>query len=323
MKIGKGTCSCKAFEEYNGFCKHLVAVLLEADYYVDEYTMTDFLEEQNVGDCDVLFEEGDMVDDWDFFPEDLYGEDEDFSSYDSRQKTLDDFLGDFLTEEIVKKGMPSSASVTGSGRTFSYSSKPVMRESSKELLDAISGVVLQERNQFCQEIAGGDVAIEVTLRLEPESESIELRIGKKQMYVVKNIEELVDNIRRQKYVKYGKNLEFVHTQSAFTKDALGVVSLLLNAPFNASSRQNYYYYSTASQKRSLELDTRMLEELLLLYAGKSLLVESCLTYDKYETPVKQENPYLPVYISERNHGKEAEIVFPEILLLEGTKGFSI
>lgn len=324
MKIGKGSCGCKAFLQYSGFCKHLMATLLEGNFYIDGYQVLDLLNEGNIGDSyDVIAEEyGEDMSGYDLGFDEEYDEETDNVLNDGRQESLDRYLGELLAQQIVSKGMPFSAPATASGRTFSYAPKVIEPESSKELLDAISGVVLQERNQFCREIANGDVAIEVTLHLEPESEKIELRIGKKQMYVVKNIEELIENIRRQNFVKYGKNLEFVHTQSAFTKDALGVVSLLLDAPVS-SFQKNGYYYQSSSEKRYLELDARMLEEMLRLFTGKSLLVKSCISYERTVTPVKREDPYLPVYISQINNGKEAEILFPEILLLEGIQGFSV
>lgn len=324
MKIGKGSCGCKAFLQYSGFCKHLMATLLEGNFYIDGYQVLDLLNEGNIGDSyDVIAEEyGEDMSGYDLGFDEEYDEETDNALNDGRQESLDRYLGELLAQQIVSKGMPFSAPATASGRTFSYAPKVIEPESSKELLDAISGVVLQERNQFCREIANGDVAIEVTLHLEPESEKIELRIGKKQMYVVKNIEELIENIRRQNFVKYGKNLEFVHTQSAFTKDALGVVSLLLDAPVS-SFQKNGYYYQSSSEKRYLELDARMLEEMLRLFTGKSLLVKSCISYERTVTPVKREDPYLPVYISQINNGKEAEILFPEILLLEGIQGFSV
>lgn len=324
MKIGKGSCGCKAFLQYSGFCKHLMATLLEGNFYIDGYQVLDLLNEGNIGDSyDVIAEEyGEDMSGYNLGFDEEYDEETDNALNDGRQESLDRYLGELLAQQIVSKGMPFSAPAIASGRTFSYAPKVIEPESSKELLDAISGVVLQERNQFCREIANGDVAIEVTLHLEPESEKIELRIGKKQMYVVKNIEELIENIRRQNFVKYGKNLEFVHTQSAFTKDALGVVSLLLDAPVS-SFQKNGYYYQSSSEKRYLELDARMLEEMLRLFTGKSLLVESCISYERTVTPVKREDPYLPVYISQINNGKEAEILFPEILLLEGIQGFSV
>lgn len=328
LKIKEGSCDCKAFREYSGYCKHLVATLLEADFCIDGDRLLDFLGEGSLGNSYDVIEDyyGEAVSDYAWEYDQIDMEELDEGMYDNfpsgRQKSLDQYLGDLLAQQLLSKGMPSAVPASASGRTFSYSSKVRETESSKELLDAISGVVLQERNQFCQEIAGGDVELEVTLHLEPETEKIELRIGKKQMYVVKNIEELVENIRRQKFVKYGKNLEFVHTQSAFTKETLGVVSLLLDAPFQ--NKDYYYYQHTSSEKRYLELDARMLEDLLCHFAGKSLLVESYMSYGKETTPVKKEDPYLPVYISPINRDKtEAEILFPEILLLEGTQGFSI
>ena len=307
LRIQDGSCDCRAFAEYNGFCKHLTATLLEADYCVEEEEVLDLLRNGSNGESyDVLQEQYE----------------EKRSEYDDeadKEKILDRYLGELLEKELVTKGMPNAAPVTASGRTFSDVSTVVQRESSKQLLDAISGVVLQERNRFCQEVAGGDVELEVTLFLEKESEKLGLRIGRGQMYVVKNIEELVGNIRRQEFVQYGKNLEFVHTQSAFTKEALLVVSFLLNVSF---PKPDYYSYKIMD-RRYLELSAAMLQELINIFVGRTLLVQTYMERGKKRIPIRQENPYLPIVIKGEDNGNSVRIVFPEILLLEGAKSFSI
>lgn len=307
LRIGEGRCDCKAFAEYNGFCKHLVATLLETDYCVEEQEVLDLLRNGSDGQSfDVLQERVETK-----MPE--------YDDEDDRERTLDRYLGELLEKELVTKGMPQSAQITASGRTFSDVSPVTQKESSRELLDAISGVVLQQRNRFCQELAGGDVELEVTLYLERESEKLGLRIGRSQMYVVKDIEKLVEDIRGQQFVQYGKNLEFVHTQSAFTKEALSVVSFLLNVSF---PKTDYFHYRV-TDRRYLELDAAQLQELLSLYAGEKLLVQTYMERMKKKIPVRQQDPFLPITIQGTDNGNSVSIVFPEILLLEGVKNFSI
>ncbi|MBR1864903.1 MAG: DEAD/DEAH box helicase [Lachnospiraceae bacterium] len=303
------TCECPEKEQYKGLCKHLVAMLLAVDHTCREDEIQTFLKESAVGDSYPL---SDAPEDWE--QEENQGE---WSQLGHASDTKwNSHLKELEQQGVVSRGMTNKAS--SSGRTFSYSGTSVMRESSKELLDAISGVALQERNRFCQELSGGEVSIEVTLHLEPNVEQIELRIGKGKMYIVKDIGKLVEDIRRQNFVQYGKNLQFVHTQSAFTRASLSLISFLLKAP---TQRQSYSYWSSNSEKRYLELDATMLEELLLLFAGDSLWVKNCITNEKEWTPVKQEDPVLPLWI--RGNEKEAKITVPEVILLEGVQGFYI
>ena len=324
-QIWKGDCECPAYAEYGGFCKHLVATLIEANFNLEEGQLNTLIKTGKIGDSfDVL-----EYDEWE--DSETFEGDENPDGKIAENKVISkgkDYLDDLDHSTMIQRGvsisttsnMPSSAPATASGRTFSYSGSISKAESSKELLDAISGVVLQQRNQFCQELSGGDVSLEVTLFLEANQERIELRIGKKQMYVVKDIELLVENIRRQNYVKYGKNLEFVHTQSAFTKESLEIVSFLLDAPFR---KKSYSYWIQSGDKRSLDLNAGMLEELLQIFEGRSLWVKTGMNIEKELTPVKRENPVLPLFINGVKQGKEVEIQFPEILLLEGVHGFAI
>ena len=293
LKIKAGKCNCKAYQEYHGFCKHLVATLKEINYSVDEFEVWDLLE---------LEEEGTV--------------------YEIIDQSVQNHMGEYAQPDVVDMLRQNGFNVSlSTGKVFMEDKPQMVTNSSQSLLDVISGVVLQERNQFCQELAGGDVNIEVTLHLNAEIEKIELRVGKNQLYVVKDMEQFVDNIRGQKFVKYGKNLEFVHTQSAFTKDALDLVSFLLDVSFEDQNYNRYYY--GVSERRYLKLDERMLETLLLLFEGKSILVDSELAGNKVLTPVKREDPFLPLGILGKHAGRVAELILPEIRLLEGTKGYFI
>lgn len=345
IKVKSFFCECPAFATYGGFCKHLCATMLEINDDIEEADLKNALQYWNIGEfCDIsedmedTFKQFSLT--WDQSAVGLSKEGTDFEpeeddsiydfEYNSQYAQEEDSEDDFYVEEKSKQFFDKylhqsifrdsgSAPATASGRNFSYGNKAAELTSSKALLDAISGVVLQERNQFCQEVANGDVDLEVTLHLEVWAEKLELRIGKKQMYIVKNIEELVGRIRSQSVYRYGKNLEFVHTQSAFTKESLELVSFLLDVEFGKSG----YYYSRSADNRYLELDGHMLDEILRMYEGKYLPVQNCLDHAKSDTLVVQENPQLPVQIQGKEGGVMADIIFSEILLLEGVRKFYI
>ena len=282
VRLGKGYCTCKAFQEYGGFCKHLTATALEVNSYVDLMEIQEFLEESEEEECYVVLEPVEE-------PEEVPPLD----PYDWRRIA------------------------TASGRVFSGGSTSVQPRSSKELLDVISEMALQERNRFCQEISQGEVELEVTLQLSADSEELSLRIGKKQMYVVKSIRELIQNIREQRYVKYGKNLEFVHTQGAFSKETLPLISFLLGVQFPENSY--LAFYKSSIDGRNLQLDAGMLDELMELFEGKSILVNRPMRTERIVTEVKREDPFLPVKIEAQKKRKAVQILCPEIFLLEGIR----
>lgn len=190
-------------------------------------------------------------------------------------------------------------------------------ETSKELLDIISEIELQDRNRFCREVSQGNVDIEVTLQIRPDSERITLKIGKTQMYVVKNIRELVNNIKQQNYVRYGKNLEFLHSQSAFSKETLPFISFLLSLQF--SEENHFYGYWNSRDNRELELSAVMLDSLMDLYCGKSINVDCSARNKVYLTKVKDADPSLPVKIEKDISENHVKIEFPKIILLEGVR----
>lgn len=297
-KLRECSCHCEAFENYGGLCKHLVSAVLEFNFVMQLEELKVLRKEYEEGEIVSLVQDGQIL----------------------------EYVKEELVEEIPKKGLgnyedtirinqyPSSAIQTSSGRTFT--STPSEMPSSRPILDVMSAIALKERSRFCLENVDGDVELEPTLLLEVAEERLELRIGKKQMYVVKNIRELVADIKAQRYVQYGKKLAFVHAQSAFSKETQPLVSMLMNVPFQEEAIY-YGYPSRMDGVRSLKLDAYLLDELMTLYEGKKLYVQTPLTYNKEFVPVVRENPVLPLNIEGINNGKGARLQFPKLLMLEG------
>lgn len=198
--------------------------------------------------------------------------------------------------------------------------------SDEELKNLLDYFVLQDRNQFCQEYGNGDVRLVPILHLEAGRESLELKIGTSQLYVVKDIRELVQNIKQMRYVSYGKKLAFTHSQSAFTRDSIGIVNLLLELDDENeySYRYHGYGYSNVQMRRSCTLSPAMLDILLELYEGKTLHVDDQFLHEEQDVPVVRENPRLPV----RLHGIQpyqdgARLEMDPIFMAEGSKQWYI
>ena len=199
-------------------------------------------------------------------------------------------------------------------------------DSDEELKNLLDYFVLQDRNQLCQEYGHGDVRLVPILHLEPDRESLELKIGTTQLYVVKDIRELVENIKQMRYVSYGKKLAFTHSQSAFTRDSIGIINLLLELDDENeySYRYHGYGYSNVQMRRSCTLSPAMLDILLELYEGKTMHVDDQFLHEEQDVPIVRENPRLPVRI----HGIQpykngARLEMDPIFMAEGSRQWYI
>lgn len=192
------------------------------------------------------------------------------------------------------------------------------RQSDAELKKLVDYYVLQDRNQFCQQYGNGDVRLVPTLHLEADRESLDLKIGTTQLYVVKDIGELVDHIKQMRYVSYGKKLAFTHSQSAFTREATGIVNLLLEMDNENefSYRYQSWGYGSTQQRRSVTLSPPMLDRLMELYEGKQLQVDDQLLNQELIVSVVRENPKLPLSIT-GDEKKGANVEMEPVFLTEG------
>ncbi len=106
--------------------------------------------------------------------------------------------------------------------------------------------------------------------------SVEFRIhaGAGHRYILKNITEFVKNIEGNSKFRYGKDLEFIHNEQAFTPSSLPIVQFLENIinekdsykPQNNSytSYYSYSYYYEPPVKRNLNLRGRYLDDFFAL-----------------------------------------------------------
>lgn len=286
--IIKYECNCKAYANYSGACKHIVALLFEYNYQYEEVEIQD-----SYGRLPWLEE---FVDGWQ----------EEEAEEQLTQDKMQQKKG--LLDVPAKKQMPA-------------------RASDSELKNLVDYYVLQERNQICREYGNGDINLEPTLHLEAERESLELKIGNTQMYVVKDIGALIDNIKQMRYVKYGKKLAFIHNQSAFSREATGIVNLLLEMDSeNIFSFQYYGWgYSSSQMRRSCTLTPSILERLLELYEGKKLHIKDHLLDREMDVLVVRGNPRLPIQITgtTQEGSKGAKIEMESIFLAEGSRQWFI
>lgn len=116
----------------------------------------------------------------------------------------------------------------------------------------------------------GRVELETCLKFKSVGNcfSVEFRIGCEKKYILKDVLAFVWNLDHNEKVSYGKNLEFIHSDDAFSKKSRGVLAFIRewveNHHGSYMARYEQLKYITDAKVRDLSVDRKELEELLLI-----------------------------------------------------------
>ena len=97
---------------------------------------------------------------------------------------------------------------------------------------------------------------------------LEYKIGNEKKYVLKNIADFIERIQNQENYKYGKALEFVHSEKSFTDDALKQIDLMKKALIIRRYDMEEYPYYYEPIKRSITIDPRLFDEFYDAYKAQ-------------------------------------------------------
>lgn len=99
-----------------------------------------------------------------------------------------------------------------------------------------------------------------TIYLNGDEINVEYKIGNEKKYVLKNITDFIERINNQENYKYGKALEFVHSEKNFTENALKQIDLMKKAIQLRNQDMEEYRYYYEPIKRNMIIDTRVFDE---------------------------------------------------------------
>ena len=145
-----------------------------------------------------------------------------------------------------------------------------------------------------------------TIYLNENEINVEYKIGNEKKYVLKNITDFIERINNQENYKYGKALEFVHSEKNFTENALKQINLMKKAIElrNQDIEEYRYYYEPI--KRNMIIDTRVFDEFYDANKDDSSFSELESKMDMHI--IKEEDYYVvkvgtdkPVYVGSK-HG---------------------
>ena len=122
----------------------------------------------------------------------------------------------------------------------------------------------------------GRVELETCLKFNSVGNcfTVEFRIGCEKKYILKDVLAFVWNLDHNEKVSYGKNLEFIHSDEAFSEKSRGVLSFIREWVENHHGTYMARYeqlkkITTEVKLRDLTVDRKELEDLLLILGENS------------------------------------------------------
>ena len=159
-----------------------------------------------------------------------------------------------------------------------------------------------------QETSAASVKIEPIFTSRDEGMEMEITIGNKRMYVVRNLAGLIDNLtRRREYTINTTKFTFGWTPEELDENSAKLVSAIADSQKDMGSSNRGYYISSADQDRRIYLIGTSLERILKLQ-GNSILL------DRKTVEIREENP--PIAFKLTGFDDKAVLTCPSFQLFE-------
>lgn len=186
-----------------------------------------------------------------------------------------------------------------------------LRSTDKEILEWIRAQSIREKSHFFQAELNGRMELFPILHVQPYAGwTVEFKIGAGQNYVVKNIPALVEAVREQNQVEYGKKLKFYHQPEVFSPHSQKVLRFLETCVDEEQQavhqyrirNSSYYHYGGRENvtERVLLLGGERMVQFAGLYAGR----ECCLDGEKSKKKIRfqEEDPNLKFKVEQTQEG---------------------
>lgn len=168
----------------------------------------------------------------------------------------------------IFSGTEFPAAVSGSGQPAT--------KTTVELKSLLNRQMYSRMLPFSGDSYFGRVELETCLKFNSVGNcfTVEFRIGCEKKYILKDVLVFVWNLDHNEKVSYGKNLEFIHSDEAFSEKSRGVLSFIREWVENHHGTYMARYeqlkkITTEVKVRDLTVDRKELEDLLLILGENS------------------------------------------------------
>lgn len=182
-----------------------------------------------------------------------------------------------------EQGRIRSGNVAGQ---MTWRGEKKLRSTDREVLDWIHSQSVKEKSHFFQAEVNGKVELLPILhRQDYYGWKVEFKIGAGQNYVVKNITSLVEAVRQQVQVEYGKKLKFYHQLEVFSPHSQKVLKFLeacveeeqqVMCQYRNQRGSSFYYFGGQEYvtERMMLLSGERMVRFAALYAGQTCALDS-------------------------------------------------
>ena len=161
--------------------------------------------------------------------------------------------------------------------------KGMKMRTTPELAQLLQKQAVAKSLPLIQESTYGKVRLEPSFTFDGRNFYVEFKIGAGKLYVLKDVFTFDQAMADQENYKYGKNLQFVHTEESFDEESRPLVKFIRKwvqdhkALYRPGSLYGYYG-SSMEKTRHISLKGNELAEFLLLMEGRTLNGEAVGEY---------------------------------------------
>lgn len=173
--------------------------------------------------------------------------------------------------------------------------KGVQMSTTPELAALLQKQAVAKSLPMIQESTYGKVKLEPYFDFDGRNFTAEFKIGTTKMYILKDAFSFENHMADKTDYKYGKNLQFVHTEESFDEESRPLAKFICkwanhNRQFHRSNSYYGYYTGSLEKVRHLDLSGNEIAEFLLIMEGKNLQGESVGTRNTTWRVVRERLP---------------------------------
>lgn len=220
-EIMSSRCQCEAYRNIPGLCKHLVAVSLayiKQNNAEKETKYSTTIEAKNekkryISTAQEFIEEANKV----------------MNRRIQKELSAEEQLMQALGLGKIKKGIRPAAPKTDGAIT--------------RIMEHLTQEVSLENWQRPDSYEKIELEPILSFSYGKRVPEVNFRVGTKQKYVIKSLEQFTEAVEKRQYFEYGKNLGFIHSREQFEEDSLLILDFIMEYVHvrNRESRRSFYY----------------------------------------------------------------------------------
>ena len=160
-----------------------------------------------------------------------------------------------------------------------YSKKEEKYRNFKQLINTFYPNYEKEKEESKNRILPHTIKIEPKLIYNSylKTLKLEIKIGDKQLYKIKNFPEFYDRMQRKEIYRYGSKLEFLHSEEAFDINSIKLLHYILKyaeiIKYANESTNQYTYYGRTMEDSYITISNSGMDELFEALEGRKVLFQ--------------------------------------------------